>query len=156
MPLVLLGLLKYVLIAIIWLFFIFAFGSVYRETRRAVRTTVEAKLVPTAGVEEPRSGSEPANAMLLAIEGPYTGQTFRFATPAVIGRDSSCQICLSKDNYVSAKHAELTRSKRALVVSDLGSRNGTLVNGDKVQVPTKITKGDVVQVGQSALRVVDK
>jgi len=43
-----------------------------------------------------------------------------------------------------------------VIVMDLGSRNGTFVNGDPVQAPMRVTKGDVIQLGKTALKVVAK
>ncbi len=164
MPVVLLGALKYILIAIIWLIFIFAIRAVWLETKRQVRTTVATKLVPVA---EPRQGaSAPAgnppeqvasgtgSAVFFAVEGPYSGHTFRVSPPAVIGRDGSCDIGLANDNFVSTKHAQVTKERRHLIVTDLGSRNGTLVNGDPVTGEMRITKGDIIQIGKTALKVV--
>jgi pSer/pThr/pTyr-binding forkhead associated (FHA) protein len=43
-----------------------------------------------------------------------------------------------------------------LVVADLGSRNGTFVNGDLLEAPMRVTKGDVIQLGKTAMKVVAK
>ncbi len=164
MPVILLGALKYILIAIIWLIFIFAIRAVWLETKRQVRTTVTTKMVPVA--ESRPSAQSPVapspdqvasgvgSTVFFAIEGPYSGHTFHLTPPAVIGRDLNCEVGLGNDNFVSSKHAQITKERRHLIVADLGSRNGTLVNGDPVTGEMRITKGDIIQIGKTALKVV--
>jgi len=57
------------------------------------------------------------------------------------------------DARVSRRHARLVRSADGVIIEDLGSTNGTLVNGVKISGPTRITPGDVVSVGDTELRV---
>lgn len=63
----------------------------------------------------------------------------------VIGRDTSCQIRVPAVD-VSRKHCEIAVTAEEVVVADMGSRNGTLVNGEKVERAT-VSAGDVVTVG---------
>lgn len=162
MPLLLLSALKYVLIALIWLFFLFAIRAVWRETRRQARTTVSTNLVavpsnePTAKPVAVGTHLEKGSGKLLVLEGPYSGRSFTFETPALVGRDPSCSIVLSEDTFVSQRHAEIYIDRRHIIVVDLGSRNGTFVNGDPIDAPMRITKGDVIQLGKTAMKVVAK
>jgi hypothetical protein len=162
MPLLLLSALKYVLIALIWLFFLFAMRAVWRETRKQVRTTVATNpVVVPANEPAPKqvaAGTHPqkGSGKALVLEGPYAGRTFTYETPAIVGRDSKCSIVLSEDTFVSQRHAEIYLDRRHLVVVDLGSRNGTFVNGDPIDGPMRIAKGDVIQLGKTALKVVAK
>ncbi len=74
--------------------------------------------------------------------------------PIVIGRDPSCHIS-DLDPLLSRRHAEFVPRPSGLLVRDLGSRNGILVNGSKV--PEKLlTSGDVVQLGHLQLRYVEE
>ena len=74
--------------------------------------------------------------------------------PIVIGRDPSCHIS-DLDPLLSRRHAEFVPRPTGLLVRDLGSRNGILVNGSKV--PEKLlTSGDVVQLGHLQLRYVEE
>lgn len=59
------------------------------------------------------------------------GQVFEVKGPMVIGRDSSCDISIPVE-HLSRKHAELTLQEGKLFVTDLGSSNGTFVNGNRV------------------------
>jgi signal transduction histidine kinase len=89
---------------------------------------------------------------LIALTGDLAGQRFTVHKRLVIGRASGLDICLS-DSEVSRHHAAIGRSSEAeFVVEDLGSRNGTLVNGVPVKVHV-LKFGDKVQVGRRTLFV---
>ncbi len=71
----------------------------------------------------------------------------------VVGRDPSCHIN-DLDPLLSRRHAEFVAGPDGVIVRDLGSRNGILVNGNKV--PRKaLTPGDIVQLGHLELRYVE-
>lgn len=64
----------------------------------------------------------------------------------LIGRAPSCQVVMT-DLTVSRFHAELRRAGDSWVLSDLGSMNGTLVNGYRILGPTRVRPGDEVAFG---------
>jgi DNA-binding winged helix-turn-helix (wHTH) protein len=68
----------------------------------------------------------------------------------VIGRDPAAEI-LVDDVAVSRRHARIRVGSTSLVVEDLGSRNGTFVNGVQITGPTQLHDGDVVSLGTVAL-----
>lgn len=63
----------------------------------------------------------------------------------LIGRGADCDLVVA-DRQVSRHHARIRREPRGFVVEDLGSRNGTHVNGRLVEGPTLLQDGDVIQV----------
>ena len=62
---------------------------------------------------------------------------------------------LGDDPELSRRHARLSRSDGRVVVEDLGSTNGTLVNGKAISDPTTLAAGDSIEVGSTELRVLD-
>ena len=83
---------------------------------------------------------------LFVIRGNDQGTRFELGEPTVrLGRDSSNAIQLH-DNEVSRHHAEIHRSDDTYTISDLGSSNGTFVNGRQV-VQHELASGDHVQLG---------
>lgn len=70
--------------------------------------------------------------------------------PVTIGRLSECDVVLADDS-VSRRHAEVRRRDTAIVVVDLGSTNGTRVNGERVQ-ERQLHDGDQITVGSTSLR----
>ena len=72
--------------------------------------------------------------------------------PVVVGRSPSSDIVIDEP-YVSATHARFTIQGPALVLEDLGSTNGTMVNGHVIDQPVTLRDGDEVQVGDTVMRV---
>jgi pSer/pThr/pTyr-binding forkhead associated (FHA) protein len=68
------------------------------------------------------------------------------AGPVTVGRAGDADLVLA-DELVSRHHARITPGGPGAVVEDLGSRNGTFVNGEAVHGPTPLTPGDQLQVG---------
>ena len=71
---------------------------------------------------------------------------------ATIGRES-CDILLLQDDMVSRQHARVALYGDALTLTDMGSANGTLVNGVRLQGPRALQPGDVIQIGSTRLTV---
>ena len=72
--------------------------------------------------------------------------------PVVIGRSPSSDIVIDEP-YVSASHTRFTIQGPALVLEDLGSTNGTMVNGHIIEQPVTLRDTDEVQVGDVIMRV---
>src|SRR5271156_2333112 len=68
----------------------------------------------------------------------------------VIGRSAECQLSVD-DPLVSRKHAVLRVTREGVVAADLGSRNGVLVNGVKIDGQRDLTDGDKVMIGSQEL-----
>jgi hypothetical protein len=100
--------------------------------------------VVTAAVEEAPGGG-PASVVL-----PDGRRVSLDAEPLTIGRLPECAVVLGDPN-VSRKHAELRRRGQEVVVVDLGSTNGTRVNGSPAR-ERRLTDGDEITVGTTTLR----
>jgi pSer/pThr/pTyr-binding forkhead associated (FHA) protein len=95
---------------------------------------------PPPGWENP--SAPPANPAPLVFP-PGSGVRF------TIGRTRDCDLCLS-DLSVSRMHALLVRREDGWVLSDLGSHNGTRLNGWLVREPVQVRAGDRVEFGSMA------
>jgi pSer/pThr/pTyr-binding forkhead associated (FHA) protein len=89
--------------------------------------------------------------VLVVTSGPFTGQRFDLSMPLEAGREGT-GISLSFDSQASRKHALFSPTPGGVQVQDLGSTNGTFVNGNRVQ-SAQLNRGDVVTIGNSAFRV---
>ncbi len=92
---------------------------------------------------------------LFVTNGPNKGQLFRMsAADTLVGRDPVCQFQLT-DNLISRQHFRLqfdeSQPDSGVTIVDLGSVNGTSVNGTKITAPTKLKDGDDVVIGSTTL-----
>jgi serine/threonine-protein kinase len=90
---------------------------------------------------------------LRVVDGPSQGQLFTFAGPQmqILGRSDDAHL-LIKDDQLSRLHVLLEIRPPACWLTDLNSRNGTMVNGQRVQ-SAELHPGDTIQVGRSVVRV---
>jgi pSer/pThr/pTyr-binding forkhead associated (FHA) protein len=89
---------------------------------------------------------------VLVIEFPdrHRGREFLVSGEAVIGRGPGCAVVLP-DDYASARHARVFERRGRVWVEDLGSTNGTVLNGRRVTRPAMLRSGDRLQIGRTML-----
>jgi hypothetical protein len=86
---------------------------------------------------------------LVMSQGPQPGQAFALDRDTLtLGRDPSNAIAINEPQ-VSRQHARITQQGNATVVEDLGSTNGTYVNGMLLTGPRALTPGDVISLGEA-------
>jgi pSer/pThr/pTyr-binding forkhead associated (FHA) protein len=114
------------------------------------KTTEDSLTVVRGGLDEPAASS--ARARLRVVEGPDRGAEFALDKHrCVVGRRNA-DIVL-RDPRVSRQHAVLEIFKDRILLKDLGSSNGTLVDGRPVEVEI-VTHGARIRVGDSTLELV--
>jgi hypothetical protein len=74
------------------------------------------------------------------------------ATPLTVGRGTQNDVSIDGDEFASARHVRVEPRRDGVWVSDVGSTNGTYVNGVRIDRPRKLVQGDVVRVGETELR----
>ena len=88
---------------------------------------------------------------LTVLTGGASGQLFKVLKGvAVIGRAPSVEVKL-EDDGISRSHARLRAETNRAWIEDMGSRNGTFVNGSKISTPTELREGDKIQVGRGTV-----
>jgi pSer/pThr/pTyr-binding forkhead associated (FHA) protein len=124
--------LELLLLALFYLFFGRVLWAVWSETRAAAR--------PKQSVT---SATPTLPTRLLDI---VTGAEWPLAHDTFIGRDPGCAIHLD-DPSVSSRHARITIVEGQPFVTDLGSTNGTRVNGQLIDTPHPLAAGDLITIG---------
>ena len=72
--------------------------------------------------------------------------------PLTIGRDAENDLPLVRDEFSSGRHARIEPRRDGVWVEDIGSTNGTFVNGEPLTTRRKLSPGDVIRVGETDLR----
>jgi hypothetical protein len=150
--------LKFCFLALLYLFLYRVVRLTLRELR-APAVTAQAPAAPQpAPAPPPRRERRPEGrgALRLRIVEPAgrRGETHAIDRELTVGRGAGCAIVLADDTYVSQLHARLFQQNGEGYVEDLGSTNGTFVNGKATTGATRLRRGDQVQFGQTVAEVV--
>jgi len=83
--------------------------------------------------------------ILIAQNGPLSGQRFGIKKEIYVGRDPDCDIVVP-DRQVSRVHAKFSIDGKRVLVEDLRSKNGTFLNGNVLESPMVLEDGDTIQI----------
>ena len=136
MPALFLNILKLLFIALVYLFL------------WQIARAIAAHLGGGSTLRRVREGAE---LVLIRSEG-QSGVRIPIEDVLVMGRSPDADFLLD-DPYASEFHLRLALKDDQVVLSDLGSTNGTYLNGRRITVPTPLSKGDAVQVGKTIMEV---
>ena len=96
------------------------------------------------------------NYQLTMRSGPTPGKTYQLdQEETIVGRDLANDIAIS-DPEVSRRHARFMRKEEEFLVEDLGSTNGTFLNGERISSPQELKVGDVITLGENVVLVFEK
>ncbi|MBC8064086.1 MAG: FHA domain-containing protein [Chlorobia bacterium] len=90
---------------------------------------------------------------LVGIIGAQAGKAYSLESEVLIGRESGCTISLPDDPGVSRRHAKIFWLNGLPVIEDLGSRNGTFLNGIRISQSMPVSDGNEIRIGAEAFRV---
>jgi DNA-binding winged helix-turn-helix (wHTH) protein len=86
--------------------------------------------------------------LLVAQAGPLKGQRWQLSQTIVLGREASCDVVVA-DRQISRFHARITPTTEGVILEDLGSKNGTHLNGIPLTAPVVLQDGDLVSVAMA-------
>jgi hypothetical protein len=92
---------------------------------------------------------------LVVLESPVLVEGDEFAVesaPLTVGRGGQNDVAIDGDEFASARHVRFEPRRDGVWVEDLGSTNGTYVNGSRIDGARRLAAGDVVRVGETDLR----
>jgi|tagenome__1003787_1003787.scaffolds.fasta_scaffold20638445_2 hypothetical protein len=147
--------LKFGFLAVLYLFLLWVARSALKDLRRGAEG---ASTGPSADYED-ATGMYSATAGLggggpggrLRVHtgaGLQPGSAYDLAEGAVLGRGDQADIRL-EDGFASSRHARLLPQGDVMVLEDLGSTNGTYLNGEPLRGPQPLHAGDRIRIGDS-------
>ena len=149
--------LQWLVVALIFLFFLRVVRAVFVEVRPAGPTRAQRRAQRRAEEEEQRPLRETRTRRQLRLEviepTEHEGTVYDLDGEVTVGRSNGCGIPTTYDSYSSTLHARLYRSGGQVWVEDLGSTNGTYVNSERISQPSRLAKGDLLQIGATVFEV---
>jgi len=150
-------LLKFGFLAVLYLFLLFIARSALRDLRRDRELPAAAGTARTGhdgrAAVAPDGPPVDVNPRLevVAAKGHQPGREFDVRAGARLGRAQTSEVSID-DSYASAAHARLYPRAGSMFIEDLGSTNGTFVNGRELRRPLQLAEGDTVRIGDTELR----
>jgi hypothetical protein len=148
----LLLLLKVIFLVLLYLFI----WRIVRTASRDVRVPQESfVLTPQSPVERERKRFRPRRGRLVVVTSsalPEGEEHALDSVPITFGRGPQNDVPLERDDFASVRHARFDSRADGVWVEDVGSTNGTYVNGVRLRGPRRLSAGDVVRIGETDLR----
>ncbi len=156
----LLTVLKFCLLALIYLFLFRVLRAVWAEisppkVAAPARARAPKPVKPAKPAKTGRGAARtPALPSQLTVVDPpdQRGRVFPLGPDISVGRGGGCQVVVA-DTFASTVHARVFLGDGHYVVEDLGSTNGTYLNKRKVEGPMTMNRGDRLQVGNTVLEL---
>lgn len=154
MPLEFLTLLKFGLLLLLYLFLANTVRAVVVDLNGPRRKTARPTRTPVAGVAPSDSRKTRRVPKEIVVHHPAGRAQIipLHGDGMLLGRANHAHLTL-EDVYVSDEHAHIQAGPDGWMVRDLGSTNGTFLNGAKVTRPTPLTAGDQIRLGKTRIEV---
>jgi len=144
--------LKVLFLVLLYLFI----WRIVRSAARDVRLPQESFIlapgsVPGLSQEQPQL----ASGQLVVIKSPALDEGDELtldSSPLLLGRGSRNDVNLARDEFASTDHARIEPRRDGVWLEDVGSTNGTYLNGSRLTRAKRLSPGDVVRIGETELR----
>jgi FHA domain len=146
--------LKFGFLAVLYLFLLWTVRSAWRDLRRNAALDVPAPVAAEAtGMHVADRGLDVGDAGMPVLRvstaaGLRSGSAYDLSEGALLGRGDQADIHL-EDSFASSRHARLVPHGDVMVLEDLGSTNGTYLNGEPLRGPQPLHVGDRIRIGDS-------
>ena len=144
--------LKIAFLVLLYLFIWRIVRTASRDLRLPQESFIMAPSGP-GGVQGSRRGSRTGRLVVVKSVDLDEGEDFALnSSQLTVGRGLRNDIAISSDEYASARHARFEPRQDGVWVQDLGSTNGTYLNGARLEHPRLLAPGDIIRVGETDLR----
>jgi hypothetical protein len=144
------------LLKILFLLLLYLFiWRIVRTAARDLRLPQESFVLAPGSI--PGLGEEPRfeAGKIVVIKSPALGEGDQWeldSSALTFGRSSQNDVPLKRDEYASSNHARIEPRRDGVWLEDVGSTNGTYLNGIRLTRAKKLAPGDVVRIGETELR----
>ena len=149
--------LKFGFLLVLYLFLLWVARSAIRDLTRYEASTAAAEPAEAPGprrresaMPDLRAGVEPRLEVIAAM-GHDPGTTFDLSEGATLGRADSAEIRVD-DPFASSAHARIFPRGEFMYLEDMGSTNGTYLNGRQLRRPEQLKVADTVRIGDTEYR----
>lgn len=151
--------LKFGFLAVLYLFLLWVSRSALRDLARGGEPGPVSEPIQPSGAAARREGRRSDGLLanmrprleVIAALGREPGTVFDIAAGATLGRAGSAEIPID-DPFASAAHARIYAQDDFMNVEDMGSTNGTYLNGRRLRGPERLKVADVIRIGDSEYR----
>ena len=146
--------LKLAFLVLLYLFIWRIVRSAARDLRLPQESMILApQQAAAAGLVPQPAARELGRLVVLASPALDGGESIALDShPLTVGRGNNNDVALPEDEYASGRHARFEPRRDGIWIEDIGSTNGTFVNGIRLTRERKLTPGDVVRIGETDLR----
>ena len=144
-------LLKILFLVLLYLFI----WRIVRSATRDLRLPQESFILKPERGRTTALGALPSTGRLVVVKSPALdagSDVVLNSAPLTVGRGEQNDVELEADEFASAEHARFDPRRDGVWVNDIGSTNGTYVNGARIRRARKLAPGDVVRIGETDLR----
>jgi hypothetical protein len=140
------------------LFLVLLYVFIWRIVRSAakdVRMPQESFVLAPGSVPGLQEDPKPDSGRLVVVSSPALEEGDEVALNSaalMVGRGSRNDVDLAGDEYASSEHARIEPRRDGVWLQDVGSTNGTYLNGVQLKKAKRLTPGDVVRIGETELR----
>jgi pSer/pThr/pTyr-binding forkhead associated (FHA) protein len=131
--------LRFVFLAILYVFIVLLIRAIYLDTK--------APAYEPAAKPSRRKSKQSRPQLVVVTADRNIGARYGLTEHITIGRAAGSNIVID-DTYASQLHARVFRSEGGFQIEDLGSTNGTYVNGRKISYPIELREGDRIKIGK--------
>ena len=149
----LLNALKLILLALIYLFFGRVLWAVWSEVRTPVMPAARVGGGNASRSRAKKSAGKGVPLFVVIEPKQHRGATYTLSSVLAIGRLEDNDIVIDDDTFISSHHARIEVRPEGTWVVDLGSTNGSFVNGQRLTGERYVRKGDRIQVGSTVLEM---
>jgi hypothetical protein len=140
------------------LFLVLLYLFIWRIVRAAARDVSlpqESFVLAPGSIPGLGEGPPVEAGKLVVVKSPALGEGEEWeldSSALTLGRSSRNDVQLERDEFASSSHARIEPRRDGVWLEDVGSTNGTYLNGIRLTRPKRLTAGDVVRIGETELR----